>query len=58
MIVEWIWSPDYGSGMKEKQRDDKEEGEREESEWETEKDRERWETMNEREKLDMNKILI
>ena len=44
--------------MREKLRDDREEGEREESEWETEKDRERWETMNEREKLDMNKILI
>ena len=38
LIVEQIWSLDYGSGMREKQRDDREEGEREESEWETERD--------------------
>ena len=44
--------------MREKWIDDREEGEREESEWETEKDRERWETMNEREKPDMSKVLI
>ena len=37
LIVEWIWSLDYGSGMREKWRDDKEEGAREGSEWEIEK---------------------
>ena len=40
LIVERIWGLNYGSGTREKQRDDREEGEREESEWETEKDRE------------------
>ena len=32
LIVERIWSLDYGSCMREKQRDDREEGEREGSE--------------------------
>ena len=32
LIVERIWSLDYGSGMREKWRDDKEEGAREGSE--------------------------
>ena len=32
LIVERIWSLDYGTGMREKWRDDKEEGARERSE--------------------------
>ena len=37
LIVERIWSLDYGRGMREKRRDDRDEGESKGSEWEKEK---------------------